>query len=110
MAVHPGYRRRGIGSALYQARFDLCRRLNLRGWYAVGMLMGYQHYSRAMSVREYGERVIKGEIKDPTVSMQIKQGFRPLEVVEDYNDEPPAANAGVLIVWENRQYREGQAS
>ena len=42
LAVHPDYQGHGIGTALYQARFDLVRSLNLRGWYAVGMLMGVQ--------------------------------------------------------------------
>ena len=41
MAVRPMYQGHGIGTGLYEARFNLVRRLNLRGWYAVGMLMGY---------------------------------------------------------------------
>ncbi|MCY3867540.1 MAG: GNAT family N-acetyltransferase [Chloroflexi bacterium] len=43
MAVHPGYRGQGIGAALYEARFALVKHLNLRGMYAVGMLMGYRN-------------------------------------------------------------------
>ena len=104
MAVYPMYQRHGIGTGLYEARFQLTRRLNLRGWYAVGMLMGYQRYADNMGVAEYGERVITREIKDPTVSLQIKLGFRPIRVVPDYCDEPAAGDAGVLIVWENPDY------
>ena len=33
-------------SGLYEARFQLARRLNLRGWYAIGMLMGYKESRR----------------------------------------------------------------
>lgn len=106
VAVDAMYRRHGIGTNLYQLRFELVKRLNLRGWYAVGMLMGYKDHAEAMDVREYGERVIAGEIKDPTVTMQLNRGFRAAGVVTDYCDEPAAADAGVLIVWDNPEYEE----
>ena len=104
MAVHPMYQGQGVGTALYEARFDLVKRLNLRGWYAVGMLMGYHKVAAEMDVLEYGNKVIAREIKDPTVTMQMNRGFRAGGVVTDYCDEPAAGDAGVLIVWENPEY------
>ena len=109
LAVHPMYQGKGIGSGLYKVRFDLVRSLNLRGWYAVGMLMGYKYYADRMDVVEYGEKVIAGVIKDPTVTMQMNRGFRAERVVTDYVDEPAAGNAGVLIVWDNPDYEAGGA-
>jgi len=106
VAVHPMYRRHGIGTGLYQARFDLVKRLNLRGWYAVGMLMGYGRYAEKMDVVDYGESVIAGAIKDPTVTMQMNRGFRAQGVVTDYVDEPAAGDAGVLLIWENPYFGE----
>ncbi|MDE2749475.1 MAG: GNAT family N-acetyltransferase [Chloroflexota bacterium] len=104
LAVHPMYQRHGIGTGLYEARFRLVRGLNLRGWYAVGMLMGYKDCAEKLDVLEYGEKVIAGKIKDPTVTMQLNRGFRAGGVVTDYVDEPAAGDAGVLIVWENPNY------
>ena len=104
MAVYPMYQGHGIGTGLYKARFQLVRQLNLRGWYAVGMLMGYKKHAEAMSVTEYGDKVIAREIDDPTVTMQLNRGFRAEKVVTDYVDEPAAGDAGVLIVWENPDY------
>lgn len=104
MAVHPGYRRLGIGTALYEARFALCKRLNLRGWYAGGMLMGYPKVADQMSVREYGEKVVRGELVDPTVTMQMRRGFKPVQVIEYYMDEPASGDGAMLIVWENPDY------
>lgn len=104
LAVHPMYQGKGIGSGLYQVRFDLVRSLNLRGWYAVGMLMGYKDYADRMDVVDYGKKVIAREIKDPTVTMQMNRGFRAECVVTDYVDEPAAGNAGVLIVWDNSDF------
>lgn len=107
MAVRPAYRRMGIGTALYQARFDFVRRLNLRGWYAGGMLMGYHRYMDQMSVQEYGEKVMRRELVDPTVTMQMNRGFKPHGLIPDYLDEGVAGNTAVLIIWENPDYREG---
>jgi predicted N-acetyltransferase YhbS len=107
MAVRREYQQRGIGTALYQARFDLVQRLNLKGWYAGGMLMGYQRYAVQMTVKEYGEKVIRREIIDPTVTMQMNRGFAAWSVIEDYLEEPPAGDAAVLIVWKNREYSDG---
>lgn len=100
-AVNPAYRKQGIGSKLYRARFEMIRRLNLRGFHMVGMLMGYHHYEHVMSVRDYGLKVIYGEISDPTVTMQMNRGFRPLRIVENYLNEEDAGNAGVHMVWLN---------
>ena len=105
MAVHPMVQGYGIGTELYKARFQLARQLNLRGWYAVGMLMGYMDHADEMDVVEYGEKVIAREIKDPTVTMQMNRGFRAERVVTDYVDEPAAGNSGVLIVWETRNMK-----
>jgi hypothetical protein len=106
MAVRPMYHRNGIGTQLYKRRFQLVKDLNLRGWYAVGMLMGYETYADQMDVVTYGEKVIAGDIYDPTVSMQVNRGFRAEYVVTDYLDEPPAGNAGVLIIWDNPEYED----
>ena len=106
MAVRPMYHRNGIGTQLYKRRFHLVKDLNLRGWYAVGMLMGYETYADQMDVVTYGEKVIAGDLYDPTVSMQVNRGFRAEYVVTDYLDEPPAGNAGVLIVWDNPEYED----
>ncbi len=104
MAVDPSYRGHGIGTHFHIARFALAQALNLRGVYLVGMLMGYRERANRMDVAEYGERVIAGELKDPTVTMQLNRGFRPLRVVRDYCDEYEAGDAGVLLVWENPEY------
>jgi ribosomal protein S18 acetylase RimI-like enzyme len=98
IAVHPDYQRHGIGSALYRARLALIDELDLEGWYAGGMLMGYYRYRDVMSPREYGQRVIAGEIEDPTVSMQLRRGFQPRAIIEGYYPEWKAGHAAVLLV------------
>jgi len=102
--VHPGFRKRGIGTKLYRARFDLVKRLNLRGFYAGGMLAGYHKYQNKLSVTEYADAVRAGRIKDPTVSMQLNRGFRPQAVIKNYSDDPHPYDSAMLIVWDNPMF------
>ena len=68
--------------------------------------MGYYRYRDQMTPREYGEKVIGRELIDPTVTMQMNRGFRGVQVIENYLEEPSAGNAAVLIVWDNPDYQE----
>jgi predicted N-acetyltransferase YhbS len=101
MAVDPDYQKLGVGRMMYEARFNLVRQLGLKGWYAGGQLMGYYRYRDQMSALEYGNRVIRGELQDPTVSMQMRRGFEARYVIEDYMEEEVAGNAAVHLVWRN---------
>lgn len=103
--IHPDYRKLGIGSQMYRVRFELIERLNLRGFYAGGMLMGYRHYYPQMNIRDYAEKVMTGEIYDPTVSMQMNRGFRAIQLIENYTPDEPPFNHAMLIVWDNPHYK-----
>ena len=100
IAVHPDHQRKGVGSALYKARLALIDDLDLRGWYAGGMLMGYDRYRDSLSPAEYARLVIAGEINDPTVSMQLGRGFEARAIIENYYPEWKAGHAAVLLVHE----------
>jgi len=89
---------------LCRARFDLVKRSNLRGFYAGGMLAGYHKYQHKMSVIEYANAVRAGQIKDPTVSMQLNRGFRPQSVIKNYSDDPHPYDSAMLIIWDNPRF------
>ncbi len=97
IAVHPDYQRRGVATALYKARLALVDELGLSGWYAGGMLMGYHRYRETFTPREYGQRVIAGNIEDPTVTMQLHRGLEGRAVIEEYYPEWRAGNSAVLL-------------
>ncbi|MCA9835459.1 MAG: GNAT family N-acetyltransferase [Trueperaceae bacterium] len=99
-AVHPDYQGMGVGSALYKAQFRLIQKLALKGMYAGGMLKGYQNFRKKMSIREYAGKVMRGEIFDPTVSVQMRKGFKPRTIIENYSWDHEADHTGMLIVWE----------
>ncbi|WP_420611786.1 GNAT family N-acetyltransferase [Candidatus Spongiisocius sp.] len=102
IAVNPGYRRRGIGSRLYDLRKEVCRNLGLRGIIAGGVIPGYAEHKDRMSAAEYVEKVAAGELYDRTLSFQIENGFEARGVLENYIEDPEVDNWASLIVWETR--------
>ena len=104
MTVRPEWQRRGVGAALYEARFALVRRLGLRGWYAGGMLIAYPEHAERLTPAEYAAAVQNRELRDPTVTMQMNRGFRALGLIDEYLPGEPA----MLIVWENTAEQDGK--
>ena len=100
--VPPESQGMGIGKKLYQARRDLVQRLKLRRIRAGSRLRGYDRYADQMSPVEYVQKVIAGELGDPTLSFQLKQGFHVLAVVSKYlRDDPESRGYAALIEWLN---------
>ncbi len=105
ISVHPSYRGRGMGKLLYRARKDLVRRYNRRGIVAGGVLPGFVHYKHQLSVQEYVDQVLAGELFDPTLSFQLKEGFVVRGLLPDYIMDSASDNWATLIVWENPDYQ-----
>ncbi|MCI0709369.1 MAG: GNAT family N-acetyltransferase, partial [Chloroflexi bacterium] len=104
ISVHPDYRGRGIGKLLYEARKDLVKRYNRKGIVAGGLMPGYPKHKYVLSVPEYVEKVVSGELFDPTLSFQLKNGFVVKGLLEDYIEDKASENWSTLIVWENPDY------
>ena len=102
--VDPSVQGRGIGKKIYAARRDLVHRRELRRIRAGARLRGYCRHRDQLSPEEYVQKVIRGELADPTLSFQLKQGFRVLGVVRDYlhADEESCGHAA-LIEWINHR-------
>jgi GNAT superfamily N-acetyltransferase len=105
VSVHPDYRGLGIGRMLYDARTKLCERINLRGQMAGGLLQGYHKYANRMNAHAYCLKVTRGELSDPTLTMQLKMGYRYVGIIEDYyKSDDPAHAVAALIVKDNHRY------
>jgi len=100
--VHPATQGRGLGSRIYEARRALTRELGLLRIRAGARLRGYHRYAERMSAEEYAGKVVRGEIGDPTLSFQLRHGFRVLAIVPEYlrHDEESMGYAAV-IEWLN---------
>lgn len=107
VGVHPDFRRMGIGARLYQARRELVRRLNLRGEIVAGLLPGYSRYCDRMTVDDYARAVAAGDLTDPTLTMQVRAGFRLRRLLRGYVTDPRSDNVVSLIVRENPDFSLG---
>lgn len=102
--VNPHMQGRGIGKLIYKARRELVRGLQLRRIRAGARLRNYGKYKDRMSPEDYVLRVIGGELGDPTLSFQLKQGFRVLGVARDYlHDDPESCGHAAVIEWVNHR-------
>ncbi len=102
--VDPSQRRRGVGSKIYRARRELVERKGLRRIRAGARLPSYHRYEDEMTAEEYVARVIRGELTDPTLTFQLKQGFEVLDVVSDYfSNDPRSRDYAAFIEWINME-------
>jgi GNAT superfamily N-acetyltransferase len=100
--VHPAYQGRGVGSLIYEARRDLARRLGVLRIRAGARLRGYHRHAATLSPQAYVDRVVAGELRDPTLSFQLHRGFRVLAVVSGYlRDDPESLGHAAVIEWIN---------
>ncbi len=98
MGTHPDYRGFGIAKFLYDARQETVHKLELKGQYMYGMLSGYGAMKETMRAEVYYDLLLDGKIKDPTVSRQMKYGFKPFGLIAGYVDDPICDGYTALLV------------
>lgn len=102
--VHPETQGMGVGKQIYAARRELCRSLGLLRIRAGARLRGYHQYAQRMSPEQYVIDVVNGRIGDPTLSFQLKQGFRVIGVAREYlspEKDPASHGHAAVIEWLN---------
>ena len=105
ISVHPDYRGFGIGRKLYEARKNLVIQTNRKGIVAGGVLPGYPKYRATHTIHEFVDEVVAGNLYDPTLSMQLRNGFVVRGMLENYIDDTNSDNWATLIYWENPDYQ-----
>ena len=98
VGVHPDYRSKGLARVIYRARQELCKALGLKGQITVGMPNGYLKHADEMRLDDYYAEILRGAIRDPTVSVQQKMGFELVRLIHNYLDDPQCGNGGVLMI------------
>jgi GNAT superfamily N-acetyltransferase len=100
--VRPRAQRRGVGGKLYKARREIVERLGLKRIRAGARLRGYHRHADKMSAEEYVIKVVRGELRDPTLTFQLKHGFEVIAVVSEYlRNDPESLGYAAVIEWLN---------
>lgn len=99
MGVLPEYRGLGLSKEMYKARHEICKILGIKAQIIAGMTIGYGAVKDKMTIQEYCERLEKKEFTDPTITPQIKAGFRWIKAVYEYINDPESGNASILMYY-----------
>ena len=94
-----------MGRKLYESRKRIARELNLKGVVAGGMLTGLKAHREGpgagCQAGEYVEKVLLGGAADPTLTFQLRCGFRVMGLLPGYIDDASCCSTAALIFWEN---------
>ncbi|REK51205.1 MAG: GNAT family N-acetyltransferase [Bacteroidetes bacterium] len=103
--IHPDHRGLRLARRLYNARKELCEKLNLKSIIAGGRIPNYNQYANEMSGKEYIEKVKRKQIYDPTLTFQLSNDFHVKKIIRNYlpGDEESLSRAA-LIEWNNIYY------
>ena len=105
--VHPDYRGLRLGRRLYDARKDLCRKLNLRRIIFGGRIPGYHEHASSMTPQEYIELVKRREVYDPVLTFQLSNEFHVRRVITGYLPEDKESHGfAVISQWFNIDFKE----
>lgn len=101
ISVHPEFRGRGIGRALYRARFDLVARHGLTRFGTACRMPDYAAWAArtAGDVHEYARLVASGSLVDRTMTPLLRYGLSLVGVVEDHMDDVESGNAAAILEW-----------
>lgn len=101
ISVHPDFRGQGIARALYQARFDLVRRLQLRRFGTACRIPDYRAWameSRA-DPEQYCEDVATGLETDRTLTPLLRMGLTYIGVVYGHMEDEESGDAAAILEW-----------
>ena len=105
--IHPDFRGLRLGRRLYDARKELCERLNLRAIMAGGRIPRYNDYARKLTPRQYIEKVRMKEIYDPTLTFQLSNDFHVKKILKNYLEgDTESRDYATLLEWNNIYYEE----
>lgn len=108
--VHPDYRDLRLGRRLYDARKELCERLNLRAIVAGGRIPNYDDYADEMTPGEYIQLVRNKEIRDPVLSFQLANDFHVRRIIRGYAPQDVETRGyATLLEWINIHYEPQDA-
>ncbi len=108
VSTHPKHRHEGIGGMIIDTWKELVTELNLRRMVGGGRLFNYTEHADKMSVNEYVEKVMEGEIKDLVFSFELDVGFSFIKILPNYLNDVRSLNYAGFIEWLNPKY--GQSS
>jgi predicted amidohydrolase/ribosomal protein S18 acetylase RimI-like enzyme len=103
--VDPEFRGLKLARRLYDARKELCRRMNLTRIIIGGRIPGYGQHADQMSARAYVEKVINKILIDPVLTPQLANGFVLKRLIPNYLTSDEASRGyATFLEWTNLDF------
>lgn len=103
--ISPEYRGLRLGRRLYDARKELCEKMNLKGILFGGRIPLYSEYADELTPKEYIAKVARKEIYDPVLSFQLSNDFHVKRILKDYLEgDTSSREFATLMEWNNIYY------
>jgi predicted amidohydrolase len=105
--IHPDFRGLRLARRLYDARKELCERLNLKGIVFGGRIPNYHSVSSTLNPRQYIEKVKSKEIYDQVLSFQLSNEFHVIKLLVNYMPgDQESKEYATLMEWNNVLYEK----
>jgi predicted amidohydrolase/ribosomal protein S18 acetylase RimI-like enzyme len=106
--VDPEYRGMKLSRRLYDARKELCRRMNLAQIIIGGRIPGYHKHADKMSAREYIDSVLERLNYDPVLTAQLSNGFIVRSLIPNYlPSDTQSCGYATYAIWTNLEHVPG---
>ncbi len=105
--IRPEFRGLRLGRRLYDARKEICEKLNLRAIVFGGRIPGYSEHSKDLTPKEYIQKVKFKEVYDPILTFQTSNDFHVKKVLQNYMPgDSESKDYAVLLQWDNIYYKK----
>lgn len=101
LCVTPEFRKAGIGKWLMQSMYETVVYLKLKRLLGGGRMPGFHRHAGTMTAKQYLEKVVLGELKDPVVTFLLRCGRMPIGVAASYLEDEESLNYAALMEWRN---------
>ena len=81
----------------------MVKKLNLKKIISAARLPAYSLHSD-LSPEEYVGKVVSGDLCDPVLNFQLKNGFRFIKILPGYMNDSESGGFAALTEWTNADY------
>lgn len=101
ICISPSFRKLGLGKWLMQSMYETVVALRLERLLGGGRMPGYHKHADTLSVEQYVNKVVTGELRDPVITFLMRCGRTPVVAIENYLDDEDSLNYCLLMEWRN---------
>ncbi|WP_075618786.1 GNAT family N-acetyltransferase [Paenisporosarcina indica] len=101
ICVKPAHRKLDLGKLLMQSMYERVVHDDLVRLLGGGRMPGYHWHAKVLTLEQYVEKVVEGELRDPVISFLLRCGRTPVCLIPNYLEDEESLNYALLMEWKN---------